>query len=85
MPDSKGNGGDRKCKGCIYSSPMNALQIPPQLICRRYPPSVIPHAAGPRGGVAVTGFFPPVQPDGWCGEFAYGMMADTKVHKADDV
>ena len=57
------------CARCEYSHTPKGQS---QMQCRRHAPAVLflGMAEGPLGPVAMTnGFFPPVAPDVWCGEF----------------
>jgi len=65
---------ERVCAECYYG-----VKERGDLVCRRNPPQVtmlqtptmVPTPQGPRQGFEIKSFacYPPVQADGWCGEF----------------
>jgi len=56
------------CKVCRYAI-QDKSQVREAFICVRFPPSAFP--IGANGGMNVVAVHPPVQPHGWCGEFAH--------------
>lgn len=59
------------CSNCLYSTPDTQMQM---LICRRYPPSILPvnFVTDPQGKAVSANLFsafPMTKPELWCGEF----------------
>lgn len=65
----------KTCEFCLFSSRESKVLNQPML-CHRYPPVPIPHQ-GQGGSIGITGFWPPVSKGEWCGEFRYGLKAET--------
>ncbi len=80
---------DPACKNCRYGK-HDVKNLKGPLLCTRYPPSIIPQSVrGPGGmsGMQITGFFPPVNPNEWCGEHKHkisGMGPSEPLTMGDD-
>ena len=72
---------EEACGLCYYCVGQRGLAIKGPKLCQRYPPSVELMPVG-RGQMNISGHWPPVPVDAWCGEFK--MRLHTVQQEQDD-
>jgi len=65
-----------RCQDCSFSRRTVQLGAPPALYCHVNPPQIhiTPVAPQQGGGMFMSGIWPPIQGDDWCGKFEHDRM-----------